>query len=75
MTYLICDHLRLADLHRMDTTALTVADAKQAAEAMAKRFGCTVTVLAPVAVCEGGIEPRWTKDFPNQPQMFGWVAP
>lgn len=71
MTYLIVDAIRLADLIRMDTTAPTVADAKQAAEAMAKRFATTVTVLAPVAVCEGGIEPRWTRDFPQA--AFGWI--
>lgn len=72
MQYLIVDSIRLADLLRMDTTAETQAEASLAAEEMAKRFGCPVTVLAPVAVCEGSVEPRWTKDFPQAP--FGWVG-
>ena len=70
MTYLIVDAIRLADLHRMDTIAHTPDEAKALAEEMAKRYGTMVTILAPVAVCEGGIEPRWTQDFPQVP--FGW---
>ena len=75
MTYLIVDAIRLSDLRRMDTTAETTAQAKEAAEAMATRFGATVTVLAPVAVCEAGIKPRWTKELPAEPQVvFGWIG-
>ena len=33
MTYLIVDAIRLSDLRRMDTTAETTAQAKEAAEA------------------------------------------
>lgn len=72
MPYIIVDALRLDDFMRMDTTAQTEAEARLAAEEMAKRFGCPVTVLAPVAVCEGAVEPRWTKEFPQAP--FGWVG-
>ena len=73
MTYLVVDSIRLADLMRADTTAEAPAQAKEAAEAMAKRFGTTVTVLAPVAVCEAGIELHWTKELPPEPQAaFGW---
>ena len=75
MTYLVVDAIRWADLQHMDTVADTVTQAKEAAEAMARRFGTTVTVLAPVAVCEAGIEPRWTKDMPAEPQAaFGWIG-
>ena len=68
MSYLIVDALRLADLQRMDTCTPTVAEAKLEAEAMAKRYGTAVTVLAAVAVCEGSVEPQWTRDFP----VSGW---
>lgn len=72
MPYLIVDAIRLADLCRMDTVAHTQDDARRAAEEMSKLYGCTITVLAPVAVCEGAIEPRWTQDFPQAP--FEWAG-
>ena len=70
MTYIIVDALRLDDFHRMDTIARTPEEAKTLAEEMAKRYGTKVTILAPVAVCEGSVEPRWVQDFPPAP--FGW---
>lgn len=72
MKYLIVDAIRLADLSRMDTVAHTPEEARQAAEEIAKRYGTQVTVLAPVAVCDGGVVPRWTQDFPQVP--FGWSS-
>ena len=59
--YLIVDAIRLADLLLWDTTAQTPAEAKALAEKMAKQYGTTVTVLAPVGVVEGAAEPRWTQ--------------
>lgn len=72
MEYLIVDAIRLADLCRMDTVARTPEEARQAAEEMAKQYGTQVTVLAPVALCDGGVVPRWTQDFPPVP--FGWSS-
>lgn len=60
--YIICDHLRLADLQRMDTSADTPAQAQQAAAEMAQRYGCRVYVLGVVGVVEcPAKEPQWTK--------------
>lgn len=60
--YLICDHLRLSDLQRMDTSADTPAQAQQAAAEMAQRYGCRVYVLGVVGVVEcPAKEPQWTK--------------
>jgi hypothetical protein len=64
-TYLIVDAIRLHDLRRMDAVAHTPAEAKALAEAMAKQYGITVTVLAPVGVVEGAVEPRWEKAIPG----------
>lgn len=79
--YLIADARRLGDLRRMDTTAETVADAKREAEAMAKRHGVRVYVLAVVGEVEGEIEPRWAQDpAPPEPQaqgapaIYGWIG-
>ena len=70
MTYIIVDALRLGDFHRMDTIARTPEEAKALAEEMAKRYGTKVTILAPVAVCEGSVEPRWIQDL--SPVSPGW---
>lgn len=60
--YLICDHLRLHDLQRMDTTADTADTARQLAEELATRYGCAVHVLAVVGTVEcPGRAPEWTK--------------
>ena len=63
--YIICDHIRLADLQRMDTSADTPAQAQQAAAEMAQRYGCRVYVLGVVGVvgvveCPAR-EPQWIK--------------
>ena len=39
MSYIIADHIRLADLHRIDTSADTPAEAQAKAAEMAKRYG------------------------------------
>jgi len=73
--YLIVDAIRLADLLRMDTTAQTPAEAKELAEAMARKYGTTVTVLAPVGVVEGAVEPRWSTAIPGADVVpFGWIG-
>lgn len=73
--YLVVDAIRLADLLLWDTTAQTPAEAKALAEAMAKQYGVTVTVLAPVGVVEGAVEPRWEKAIPGAGvSPFGWVG-
>ena len=60
MPYLICDHLRLADLQRMDTAADTPADAQHKAAELAKLYGCRVYVLGVVGVVEcPAIVPQW----------------
>lgn len=62
MTYLICDALRLADLRRMDTVADTPAQAQQLAADLARRYGCTVHVLAVVGTVEcPAREPQWVR--------------
>jgi hypothetical protein len=61
MTYLIVDDKRLPDLQRMDTTADTPEQARAEAEAMAKRWGCRVYVLAVAGEVEGTVEPRWAQ--------------
>lgn len=73
--YLIVDAIRLADLLRMDTVAQTVAEAKAAAEAMARKYGTTVTVLAAVGEVAGVVDPQWAKPLPAEPQVvFGWIG-
>ena len=75
MTYLIVDAIRLSDLLLWDTTAQTPAEAKALAEAMAKKYGLTVTVLAPVGVVEGAVDPRWETAIPGADVVpFGWVG-
>ena len=65
--YLICDHLRLVDLLRMDTSAGTPPEAQAAAEAMAAQYGCRVYVLGVVGVVEcPAKEPQWVKAIPAQ---------
>ena len=60
--YLICDHLRLADLLRMDTAAGTPPEAQAEAEAMAAQYGCRVYVLGVIGVVEcPAKEPKWTQ--------------
>ena len=62
MTYLICDHLRLADLQRQDTAADTPAAAQHKAAELAKLYGCRVYVLGVVGVVEcPAIEPHWVQ--------------
>lgn len=62
MSYLICDHLRLADLQRMDTAADTPAAAQHKAAELAKLYGCRVYVLGIVGVVEcPAIEPQWVQ--------------
>ena len=62
MNYLICDHLRLSDLHRMDTTADTPEQAQHLAAEMAKQYGCRVYVLGVVGVVEcPAREPQWVQ--------------
>lgn len=81
MTYLVCDAIRLADLKRQDTAAETVAEAKREAEAMAKRYGVRVYVLAVVGEVEGLVDPRWAVD-PDPPEpkaqgapaIYGWFG-
>ena len=74
-TYLIVDAIRLQDLIRMDTTAQTPAEAKALAEAMAKQYGTTVTVLAPVGVVDGAVEPRWATAIPGADVVpFEWMS-
>lgn len=77
--YLIVDAIRLADLLQWDTTAQTPAEAKTLAEAMAKQYGTTVTVLAPVGEVSGAVEPRWEKAIPGADVvsfvLFGGGAP
>ena len=75
-TYLIVDAIRLSDLLRMDTTAQTPAEAKKLAEAMAKQYGTTVTVLAPVGEVSGAVEPRWETAIPGADVVpfVGWVS-
>ena len=79
--YLVADAHRFADLRRMDTVAETVADAKRAAEEMAKRHGVRVYVLAVVGEVEGQVQPRWAvdPDPPNPkaqgtPAIYGWFG-
>ena len=73
--YLIVDAIRLVDLQHQDTTAQTPAEAKALAEAMAKQYGVTVTVLAPVGVVEGSVEPRWATAIPGADVVpFGWFG-
>ena len=73
--YLIVDAIRLQDLMRMDTVASTPAEAKALAEAMAKQYGVTVTVLAPVGVVEGAVEPRWATAIPGADVVpVGWLG-
>ena len=75
MTYLIVDAIRVHDLLRMDMVAHTPAEAKAAAEAMAKQYGITVTVLAPVGVVEGAVDPRWETAIAGADVVpFGWVG-
>lgn len=73
MTYLICDQYRLADLTRQDTTAETVSEAKTAAEAMARKYGCRVYVIGVVGEVEGQVSPHWAKD-PEPPPAAGWYG-
>ena len=62
MSYIIADHIRLADLQRMDTSADTPADAQAKAAELAKQYGCRVYVLGVVGVVEcPALEPAWTK--------------
>jgi len=69
MTYIIVDNLRHADLCRMDTVADTPAEAQKFAADMAKRYGCTVHVLAIVGTVEcPAKEPNWTKPM----EASGW---
>lgn len=73
--YLIVDAIRLSDLERMDTTATTAAEAREKAEAMAQKYGVTVTVMAPAGVCEGGIVSHWSRSLPaDAPVPFGWMG-
>ena len=75
MAYLIVDAIRLADLLLWDTTAQTPAEAKALAEKMAKQYGTTVTVLAPVGEVEGAVEPRWSTAIPGADVApFGWMG-
>lgn len=75
MAYLIVDAIRLQDLMRMDSTAQTPAEAKALAESMAKQYGVTVTVLAPVGVVEGAVEPRWETAIPGADvSPGGWIG-
>ena len=62
VNYLICDHIRFADLLRMDTSAGTPPEAQSAAEAMAAQYGCRVYGLRGVGVVEcPAKEPKWTQ--------------
>lgn len=62
MPYLICDHLRLADLQRQDTRADTPADAQRLAADMAKEYRCRVYVLGIVGIVDcPAIEPQWVQ--------------
>ena len=66
--YLITDAIRFADLQHQDTACESVDDAKAAAEAMAKKFGGKVFILAVVGEVEGVLNPTWTQD-PDQRVM------
>ena len=73
MTYLIVDAIRLSDLRHQDTVAHTPAEAKALAEKMARQYGTTVTVLAPVGVVEGAVDPHWETAIPGADVApFGW---
>ena len=62
MTYIIADHIRLADLQRMDTSADTPAEAQAKAAELAKLYGCRVYVLGVVGVVEcPAIVPQWVQ--------------
>ena len=62
MTYLICDAERVRDLHRMDTTADTPAQAQHLAAGMAQQYGCRVYVLGVVGVVEClATAPQWVR--------------
>ena len=75
MIYLIVDSIRLVDLQHQDTTAQTPAEAKALAAAMAKQYGTTVTVLAPVGVVDGAVEPRWATAIPGADVVpFEWMS-
>ena len=67
MTYLICDHLRLDDLQRMDTAADTPDEAQRKAADIAQRYHCRVYVLGVVGVVEcPAIEPQWVKPLKTE---------
>jgi len=73
--YLIVDAIRLGDLRNQDTVAHTPAEAKALAEQMARQYGTTVTVLSPVGLVEGAVEPRWDKAIPGADvELFGWLG-
>jgi lysozyme family protein len=75
LTYLICDAIRYADLKRMDTTAETLADAKAAAEEMARKYGVTVYVIGVVGEVEGAVNPHWVTDpAPKQETSASMIA-
>ena len=62
MNYIIADHLRLADLREMDTTADTPEEAQRLAAEMAQQYRCRVYVLGVVGVVEcPAREPQWVQ--------------
>lgn len=62
MTYIIADHIGLAYLQRMSTSADTLAAAQATAAKLAKQYGCRVYVLGVVGVVEcPAIEPQWVQ--------------
>jgi hypothetical protein len=68
VSYLVTDAIRFADLCRMDTCCESVDDAKTSAEAMAKKYGGKVFILAVVGEVEGLLTQTWNKD-PSQRVM------
>ena len=62
MNYIIVDHLRLADLQRMDLTAENQVQAQHFAAEMAQQYGCRVYVLGVVGVVEcPATVPQWVQ--------------
>ena len=55
---------RFDDLREQDTSAADWDAASMAAEALARRYGTRVLVLAVVGEVEGRVEPIWTRTVP-----------
>lgn len=64
MDFLIVEATRWADLRQQDTPADDWDAAKAAAEALARRYGTRVLVLAVVGEVDGRVQPIWTRLAP-----------